>query len=304
MRARTLARASIVAVAMALAAAPARADMNKAQCVDANTKGQDLAHDGKLSAARAALSSCAVASCPALVREDCDRRLAALDAAQPSVVFEVKDASGADVTGVTVTTDGSAEARDLDGTPVRADAGEHVFVFSAKGRAAVTKKVVLAGTDRDRREPVVFGPVAAPAEAQPVPVPAAHVEPRSPASTSGGMSGLRRAGLATAVVGVAGLGLGAVFGLLTRSAWDEQQADCNTTTCTTDGHDRALAAHSRIATDSAVATAGFIAGGALLAAGVVMFVAGGRHAEPASTALVVAPAISPGGAGVSVRGAF
>jgi hypothetical protein len=101
----------------------ARADMTKAQCVDANVSAQDLRRDGKLSAAREQLVKCAERSCPALVRDDCTRRLDEVDKAEPTIAFEVK-AAGADVFAVTVTVDGKPWTDTLEGKPIPADPGE------------------------------------------------------------------------------------------------------------------------------------------------------------------------------------
>ncbi len=98
-----------------LAPTVARADMTKDQCIDANGKGQVLRRDGKLAAAREQLRSCADPSCPAMVRDDCNKRLDSLEAAQPSMVFDVKDAAGADVINVVVTVDGQKLTDHLDG---------------------------------------------------------------------------------------------------------------------------------------------------------------------------------------------
>ena len=71
MRARTRlgAVAVMASVASSLAAVPARADLTKEQCIDANGKGQDALHDGKLTEARGQLQSCAVSSCPTMIRD-------------------------------------------------------------------------------------------------------------------------------------------------------------------------------------------------------------------------------------------
>ena len=305
---RALALAALVGGG--LLAVSARADVTKDQCIEANAKGQDLAHDGKLSAARVQFQVCVVAACPALLRVDCTKRLDELDRIQPSVVFTAQDATGGDVGGVTVTVDGAPLAVRLDGTPMRVDPGEHTFVFSAPGHAPVSKKLVLAERDASRRERVLFaGGGAAPPAPAPAPAPATDTTTTSPSSPSsspsGGMSTLRLAGIVTGGVGVVGLGVGGVFGLLTGSAWNAQKSDCpSSQNCPSYG--QALKDHSAMATDSTVATVSFIAGGALLAAGITMFVLGGSGEEaPASTAaVVVAPSVSPSGGGVSVAGAF
>ena len=56
----------------ALASGPARADVTKDQCPDANAKGQELRRDSTLSAAREQLDI-SDATCPMIVRDDCRR---------------------------------------------------------------------------------------------------------------------------------------------------------------------------------------------------------------------------------------
>jgi hypothetical protein len=172
-----------VVVVLSLSPTAALADMTKDECIEANAKGQDLRHDGKLSAAREQLRACATSSCPALVRYDCTRRLDELDQIQPTIVFVAKDASGRDVTGVTVTVDGRPLTDKLDGTELPVDPGEHVFTFTAPAQPPVSKTLVLAVGEKDRREVVVVGgksPAALPGgraggpELAP-PVPMAHL---------------------------------------------------------------------------------------------------------------------------------
>jgi hypothetical protein len=99
--------------------------------------------------------------------------------------------------------------------------------------------------------------------------------------------------------------VGAAFGVLAGSASSQQQTDCaSPTNC--QNHAQALSDHSTFTSDSTVEVAGFVAGGVLLAAGVGMFLAGGSKAEPRATKTGWAflPAISPGGAGLVLRGGF
>ena len=306
-RSRLGVAAAMAGVALSLAAAPARADLTKEECIDANSKGQDLLHDGKATAARVQLQSCAVLSCPPMIRDDCTKRLGELDKLQPAIVFEARDASDNELSAVKVTMDGAPLADKLDGTPLRADPGEHVFVFTADGYPSVTKHLVLAERDQKRRERIVMGPALASAPVAPAMTPAVAPTPSSTespslASPATGMSTLRVAGLLTGGVGVAGVAVGSVFGLMTGAAWDRQKSDCGPTNCP--HHAQAISDHSTVSTDSTISTAAFVAGGLLLAAGAVMFFTGSDSAESATTGLVVTPGISPRGGAASLRGTF
>jgi hypothetical protein len=158
----------VVSAVAVLSLLPARAfaDMTKDQCVDANAQAQALRKDGKLSAARDQLRACAAASCPAMVRDDCTRRLDELDKVQPTIVFMAKDAAGQDVRGVVVAVDGATLTHKIDGSELPVDPGEHVFTFTAPGQPPVTKTFVLGVGEKDRREQVLIGggPPASPTQ--------------------------------------------------------------------------------------------------------------------------------------------
>ncbi len=118
---------------------------------------------------------------------------------------------------------------------------------------------------------------------------------------------MRALGLVSGGVGVVGLGLGICIlacSLHCRQDFNREHAQASTTSCP--NRVQAASDRSTYMTDTTVEIAGFVAGGALLAAGVVMFLAGGNRAEPeaARTGLVILPAVSPGGAGITLHGGF
>jgi hypothetical protein len=152
---RRLAASAVLAVL--LAPRPVLADVTKDQCIEANVRGQDLRKNGKLSAAHEQLQLCSNASCPALVRDDCARRLDEVDKVQPTIVFVAKDASGNDVAAVAVAIDGRPLTARLDGSELPVDPGEHVFTFTISGQPPVSRTLVLAAGQKDRREEVILG---------------------------------------------------------------------------------------------------------------------------------------------------
>jgi hypothetical protein len=157
---RTPLRATVVpalVAALVVTSASAGADVTKAECIAANTAAQDLRRDGKLSAAREQLRKCVDPSCPGMVLDDCSRRLDELDKMQPTVVFEVKDAAGHDLSAVKVTVDGKSLVDKLDGSDLPVDPGEHVFTFTIDGQAPVSRTLVLSAGEKARREQVVIG---------------------------------------------------------------------------------------------------------------------------------------------------
>jgi hypothetical protein len=298
-----------------LVTAPARAEVTKDQCVDANGEAQELRREGKLSAARDKLVLCSNRSCPAMVRDDCTKRLDELEKAQPTVAFEAKDAAGNDVSVVKVTVDGKPLADKLDGTALRVDVGQHVFTFEVVGQPPVTRTLVMTEGEKGRQEVVAIG-AASPATSAPTfaaapprqaagsQTPAAgplHIE--QPATT-GGMGTQRVFGLVSGGIGLAGVALGSVFGALTIAQKNQQNIDCaSSTSCTS--HANALGDHSTGMTNGTVSTAAFIAGGALLVGGALLFFTGGPAAEQLpTTGMVVVPSVGPGGGGMLLRGAF
>jgi hypothetical protein len=296
-------RAAAAAVLLAVlpASTPAMADMTKDECIDANAKAQDLRREGKLSSAKEQLTKCIDPSCPALVRSDCTKRLDDLANAQPTIAFEAKDTSDADVVLVNVKMDGKPLTDKLDGTALAVDPGQHVFTFEAVGRPPVTRTLVVTEGEKGRRERIVLG--APPATVSPTLAtpPSSAGAPASLGSNGGGMGTQRILGLVAGGVGLAGIAVGGVFGAMTLSKKSQQEAACGAS-CSPSGHAQALSDHSAGITDSAIATVGFIAGGALLVGGVVMFVTSPSSPRPAEIGIL--PSVGPGGGGILVRGSF
>jgi hypothetical protein len=300
-RLRRLSVATPFAFALALASAPATADLTKDQCIDADTQAQTLRRGGKLTATREQLLKCGDPSCPALVRDDCSRRLDELERAQPTILFEAKDGAGRDVVGVKVSMDGQPLAESLGGTALKVDPGPRSFTFTAPGLSPLTQTFVIREGEKERRERVVLG---APVESAPAPG-VAVLPSTPPESPPSGMARGKVYGLILGGVGVAGVAVGSVFGLMTASAGNQQKTDCaSASSCAHYG--QAASDHTTAQNDGTISTVAFIAGGALLAGGAVLFfVSGSSPSEPSATSrLVVAPSVGPGAGGLLLRGEF
>lgn len=306
----------------------AAADTTKARCTQANTSAQELRRDGKLAAAREQLQSCVATSCPAIIRDDCTRRLDELEQSQPTVIFEVKDATGADVLGVSVTMDGKPWASSLEGKAVAVDPGKHVFVFEASGHPALTQTLAISESVKGRRERIVLeggatpappaAPTVAAAPAPPAAAPAAPAPPTvsapatgpgagggsAPSQAGGGMGTAKILGLVAGGVGVAGIGLGALYAVMSNSAWNDAKAACGGNVNQCSNVPAAQSHHDDANGEATIATVGFVAGAALLGTGVVLFLAGAPAEGKATTAWIVAPTLAPGLAGMGVKGAF
>lgn len=174
------------------------------------------------------------------------------------------------VDGLTIELDGRAVARAEWGVATPIDPGPHKLRLSAPGRLITTRDVVfdrvgtlktIAVSELER------APVAA------APVPAAEGAPR------GGTQ--RVLGLAMAGVGLAGVALGTVFGLQASSKNDDAAAHCNGNLCDAEGI--RLDKQGRDA--ATISTISFIAGGALAAGGLVLFLTAPSGREKPSTGL-------------------
>ena len=297
--------ASAVLVGLVLPASPTWADgptrpPTKQECVSANEAAQDLLSAGKLREARDRLAVCTADACPTPVRDDCTRRLDVVQKAIPSLLFEVRDESGHPVSAVSVTMDGALLADGLDGAAIPVDPGQHTFVFEVESRPKVTRTLVLQEGERNRRERVALVATTAAAAS---PEPASKRTPPeapTPRSSWGTQRGL---GLALGVAGIAGLTLGSVFGLVSKAEYDHALTfDCGPAagyaspkTCDATGARDVQSAH----TQAAVSTAGFFAGGALLAAGAVLYLS-----APKGGRLTVESHLGPDRAAIGLRGAW
>jgi hypothetical protein len=161
------------------------------------------------------------------------------------------------------------------------DAGDHVVLASAPGRASATFQIRLA---EGERRTLIVGPGAAGAGAS------------TPAE---GPLGLSRRTWAYVLggVGVAGIAVGTVFGVSTLSNWSAAQRDCGTG-CSPGSQARNEA--STASTDAVVSTVGLVVAGAALAAGAYLYLT--APPERASSAVRVTPWVAQQAAGATIGG--
>ena len=284
-----------LAVGVAIVVVPlnAHAGPTKDQCVDANTSAQRLRLAGKLSAARAQLRICADPACPPIVRDDCTLRIDEVGAAQPTIVLDVKDPDGGDVTGVRVLVDGAVLSDRLDGTALKVDPGEHTFRFEIGGQPPITRSFVIKEAEKQRRERIVLSRDSTPA------TPPTEPAPSVPSSPLGRQ---RVIAVAMGSAGLAGLVVGGIFGALADVAWGRQESACGSPTACTN-HAAAVNDHASLTTDGAVSTAAFIAGGALVAGGLALFFTA-PHRTASASAIVLAPVVGAHGVTLGLGGSF
>jgi hypothetical protein len=206
-------RRALVVLAGLTILGKAAAEPTKLECVEANEAAQDLRRGGSLRAAHEKLATCTATACPAAVREDCAQRLSDVTAAQPTIVFVAKDATGADLETVRVTLDGAPFADKLDGTALEVDPGEHTFRFELPGARAVVKRLVLHEGEQGRRETVVMRSMLSAAQTATTETPASSLASRWPVYAAFG-------------AGAAGLVVGSVFGALALGTKSTLEAEC------------------------------------------------------------------------------
>jgi hypothetical protein len=264
--------------------------MSKEQCIASNSDAQDLFRDGKLSLARARLRECADPSCPALVRDDCTRRLDDLERAQPTIIFDVKDGSGRDLRAVSVTVDGVLLVHELNGKPLPVDPGEHTFVVTAEGEKPVTRTFVLKVGEKERLEHLTIGELPQADGAQ---------------ARDAGLGTQRILGIAVGGVGIVGVAVGTIFGLMASSAWSQAKGACGPDTSHCNDLNGANSFKNTTDSDAAISTVAFIAGGVLLVGGAALFLTGGpKGTSPTRAEVWIAPSLGQERAGAAVGGVF
>jgi hypothetical protein len=198
--------------------------------------------------------------------------------------------------GLVVKRDGAPVGTGAWGAAVPVDPGEHVIEASAPGKQPWSTQVSI-GAERDSQNvevPVLVAAAEAPATAQQV----ADVS-RSAGPSKG--PPLRTLGLAAGGAGVVGLGVGIAFGLhaQTLNRQSNENEHCNAENqCDVIGGQKRNAAQSA----ATVATAGFVAGGVLAAAGVTLFVLGTHRRQ--SAVLEATPLVGQRDLGLLVHGRF
>jgi hypothetical protein len=194
-----------------------------------------------------------------------------------------------DVTPAEIRVDGTPLARDTWANAIAIDPGEHSIALSAPGKKTTTLHVTVAAG------PTMQTIVLAKLEDEEVPPGAPRSDEPAPAvAPSEGLGTQRVLAIVVASAGVAGVAVGSVFGIMASSKWSSAQSDCNPN-CTSSSP--AIGERSDAQNDATVATVAFVAGGAAIVAGAVLFFT-------APTATKVAPLVGPGVSGLVVSGRF
>jgi hypothetical protein len=207
------------------------------------------------------------------------------------------------VSGLVVERDGVALDPAEWGTATPIDVGKHVVRATAPGKTAWSSEVTIPG-------PSTLTELAVPPLGDEIAGPPA--KDRSAPAPSGDGSALRVAGLVLAAGGIVALGAGAFFGLKAKSTHDDALSHCNAARqCDQSG----VGLGDDASSQATVSTIAFIAGGALLIGGAVLFLSAPSPAPPPQVARATTRRArtkeglrvtvgGPGLAGLSLRGAF
>lgn len=298
-----------------LGGSSAHADDLKPECATLLEKASSFARfDATYPQARTDLKECSSGQCTgnrALV-EVCKQTLQKLDDTVPLYVRIKSDSAARD--GAQLTIDGAAPTKPtLQGnTAYRVKVGRHTVAVKAEGYLDASTTVDVAADSDDGARLVELVLVRSGQPAAP-PAVSAAVPPASPSSAVSRASGTpdtpaapeprvssgfpyRPVAGAAGALGVVGLGIGTALGISALSK--KSEAACNGDACQTDAQTNLLLSAKSTGN---LSTIFMIAGGALVAGGVVLwFLKPSEHKTDAR----LAPTFGPEGMGVVARGTF
>jgi serine/threonine-protein kinase len=244
------------------------------------------------------------------------RRAALLEPRLAYLTISVPDAVRVD--GMAIKRNGVAVDAALWNTPVPVDAGVYEIAVTAPGRAAWSTKIEIktdgqkANVDVPAKEnapppkPIATTPPPKPVAPPPPPKVAASTEPSPPpedhvdeGAHPGSFTGMRKAAVAAAVVGVAGIAVGAIYGSKAQDLENQSDMLCPGTTCT---NAMAVQLNADARSDATIANIGMIGGGVLVAGAAVMWFVGAP--KVAGEQLSVAPLVRGDEVGFAIGGSF
>lgn len=196
--------------------------------------------------------------------------------------------------GLVIKRNGEVLGAALLGDPIPVDPGEHTIEATAPGFSSWSTTIVV-GKDADAKTVSVPALVADP---NVKPVEKIDTPPVAPST-----NGLRIAAFVAGGVGIAALGVGAVFGGLATSDVGKADPLCPEKKCNAEG----FALIEGAQTKALASTIGFGVGGAALAAGVVLFFVSrspSKEPGPEAPRAWLVPSFGPHGGGASILGTF
>lgn len=177
--------------------------------------------------------------------------------------------------------------------------GSHLVTAEAEDFEFLSRNVVVQGGERGTLKLVLVPlPDQAAAAAEPEPAPPPQAAPAVEEESSWNTQ--RTVAVGLGIGGIIAAGIGTTFGVMAANEDSASDKGCVGNECDADGYehrDNALS-HAEVATIS------FIVSGALIAAGVVVYLTAPPSGEEEAPAAGLAPAFAPGAAGMSLTGRF
>ncbi|MEO8876330.1 MAG: hypothetical protein ABI461_12145 [Polyangiaceae bacterium] len=208
----------------------------------------------------------------------------------------VVSAGASATSGLVIQIDGAAIDRHAWSAPLPVDPGAHKVDATAPGKTARDVSADVAGegtTATATIDDLENDPNAV------VPPPKVGDEPPPSNGDPSKGSTQRVFGLGIAAAGVVGLGVGTVFGFTAKTKHDRVTAGCSGGTCT----DASLVGTNDDATHAAtISTFAFIAGGAFLVGGVVLYLTAPKADH--GTAIRITPQVGAGSGRLLLEGTF
>jgi hypothetical protein len=222
------------------------------------------------------------------------KRVAALEARVPWMTLVVPP-EVAGLAEVAVKRDGEGVDRADWGRKMPVDPGAHTLVVSAPGKKPWQTTVrALEGGSLEVHVTALQPDAGSAAPAGPAP---AAADAPSPGK------GQRIAGIAVGAAGIVGVAVGAALGGVAKSKWDSALAGCQ-------GGDKTRCSSTAIEGGSSAAglatgsTVSFIAGGALVATGLIVLLTAPSRKDPPSTGVRFVPVVGPSTAFGALEGRF
>jgi hypothetical protein len=236
-------------------------------------------------------------------------RAAALEAKLSKLTIALEPES--DVPGLTVKRDGVAVGHGEFGVALPIDPGPHVIEASAPKKQPWSTQIEVSPKTLDARvrisladapEQAAVAPAGTGTEGATNASPTPPIPSTEPQARPSSWSGQKSAAIVVGGAGIVGIALGAVFGLQAKSKNDDalQPANCPTPTqCNPSG----LSLTDDAKTDATISTIAFVAGGAALIGGVVLWWTAPRASSSVGIDGVV-PVVGSSYQGVALHGAW
>jgi hypothetical protein len=226
-------------------------------------------------------------------------KASALEPKVPRIVIEVPAASR--VSGLAILRDGKPVPDNQYNQPILVDPGEYAISATAPGKKPFDTTVSVRGEGVRVKVPIVLADVEDLSKGPDGP------PPPPPPVDKGGLGAQRIAGISLAVVGAGGVAVGAVFGINAKDTYEKAIKDPSLCPSKKACYPEGKKLVDEAQTAALISTIGFVAGGVVLAAGVVVFATGskkGSSSGQTGAAMTLVPVVGEGFAGASAVGRF